>query len=91
MTIEFSIIGDGTNVEVSLIDNDGFPVDRVYTADHQGGLHYGEEQGAPIRARDLFEWVETSWAPPVIGGRYAHLHPYWREREEKRKQRLYGN
>jgi hypothetical protein len=87
MIIEFSIIGDGTNVEVSLIDNDGFLVDRIYTADHQGGIHYGDDQKVSISARQLFEWVEDSWAPPVIGGKFGHLHPYWHERAERRKAR----
>ena len=90
MRIEFSTIGDGTNVEVSLIDNDGFAQDRVYTADHKGGLHFGDDQKVPVSARQLFEWVEDSWAPPVIGGRYGKYHPYWTEREEKRKQREAG-
>ena len=86
MRIEFQTIGDGTNVEVSLIE-DISTLDRIYTADHKGGLHYGEERGVPIRVADLFEWVEESWAPPIIGGRYGRFHPYWHEREEKRKQR----
>ena len=87
MRIEFSTIGDNTNIEVRLIDNDGFTEDRVYTADHQGGLHFGDDQSVPVNARQLFEWVEDSWAPPIIGGRYGKSHPYWTEREEKRKQR----
>jgi hypothetical protein len=95
MKIEFAIIGDGTNVQVLLLEDLGFlgtehvetPIDRIYTADHQGGLHFGEDRGVPISARDLFEWVESCWAPPVIGGRYAYLHPYWAERAEARKRR----
>ena len=92
MKIEFSSIGDGTNVQVLLIDrlDAGEPpaeavIDRVYTADHQGGIHYGEERGVPISARQIFQWVEESWAKPVIGGRYGHIHPYWAEREAKRE------
>jgi hypothetical protein len=81
MRIEFSNLG--TNVEVCLIDDVGV-VDRVYTADHQGGLHYDE---VPISARNLFNWVEESWYPPIIGGKYAGFHPYWHERAEKRRQR----
>jgi hypothetical protein len=60
-------------------------IDRIYTADHAGGVHYSEDRGIPINARQLFQWVEESWAKPIIGGRYGHLHPYWTEREEKRK------
>jgi hypothetical protein len=33
----------------------------------------------------LFQHIEESWAKPIIGGRYSALHPYWHEREEKRK------
>ena len=87
MKIEFGTIGDGTNIEVSLIDNDDLPLDRVYTADHRGGLYFDEERGVSVNAANLFEWVEDCWAKPIIGGRYGHLHPYWHEREEKRKQR----
>ena len=90
MRIEFSTIGDNTNIEVRLIDNDGFTEDRVYTADHKGGLHFGDDQKVPVSARQLFEWVEDSWAPPIIGGRHSKYHPYWTEREEKRKQREAG-
>lgn len=84
MKIEFSTIGNDTNVEVRLIDDDGFTEDCIYTADHQGGIHYGDDQKVPISARQLFEWVANSWAPPVIGGKFSHLHPYWTERAEKR-------
>ena len=87
MIIEFSIIGDGTNVEVSLIDDDNLPVDRFYTADHKGSIHYDDDRKVPISARQLFEWVEDNCTPPVIGGKYGHLHPYWTERMEKRKAR----
>lgn len=94
MKIEFATVGDGTNVEVLLIEclDAGWPpaeavVDRAYTADHRGGIHYGEERGIPINARQLFQWVEESWAKPIIGGRYAALRPYWTERQEKRKAR----
>lgn len=83
MRIEFEDLG--TNVEVLLIDDIG-TVDRIYSADHQGGLHFDEERKVPISARDLFNWVEEFWAIPVIGGKYGYLHPYWRERAEKRKR-----
>jgi hypothetical protein len=94
MIIEFAIVGDGTNIEVLLIDrlDAGEPpaeavVDHIYTADHKGGIHYGDDQKVPVSARQLFEWVEDSWYPPIIGGKYSNLHPYWTERAEKRKAR----
>ena len=90
MRIEFATVGDDTNVEVNLIEDlggDEVRVDQIFTADHQGGIHFGEDRGQPIHARYLFQWVEESWAPPIIGGRYGHLHPHWHEREEKRKAR----
>ena len=95
MRIEFSLIGDGTNAQVELIEELSpgceSTVDRVYSEDHQGGIHFGEDLfGIPVSARQLFEWVEDSWAPPVIGGKYAYLHPYWHEREEARTRRGAG-
>ena len=86
MVIDFATIGDGTNVECRLLDDIG-AIDRIYTADHQGGIHYGEDRGIPISARELFQWVEETWAAPIIGGKLGHLHPYWHERAEKRKLR----
>jgi hypothetical protein len=88
--IEFGVIGDGTNVQVSLLEDLGgveVVADRLYTADHQGGIHYGEDRKVPISARGLFAWVDGSWADPIIGGRYASAHPYWAEREAARKRR----
>src|ERR1019366_1706335 len=72
MIIEFAIVGDGTNIEVLLIDrlDAGEPpaeavVDHIYTADHKGGIHYGDDQKVPASARQLFEWAEDSWHPPT--------------------------
>jgi hypothetical protein len=86
MKIEFQTVGNGTNVEVLLIDDFGV-YDRAYSADHQARFHYPEDRGIPINARQLFQHVEETWAPPFIGGRYGRFHPYWAEREEKRKAR----
>jgi hypothetical protein len=83
MRIEFASIGNGANVEILLLDDFGVR-DRVYSADHTGCFQYGE---TPINARQLFQFIEETWAKPIIGGRYGHLHPYWNEREEKRKAR----
>ena len=63
MKIEFRTCGDGTNIEVLLVENLGgaeIVVDRIYTADHAGGIHYGQDQGVTISARQLFEWVKAS-------------------------------
>jgi hypothetical protein len=91
MKIEFSVANtDGTNVEVLLIEELGgaeVVADRIWTSEHRGGLHFGEEHGVPVSARGLFQWVEEVWEKPVIGGRYSALHPYWSEREERRKAR----
>lgn len=81
MRIEFTDLGQ--NVEVKLID-DLSTIDTIFTADHKGGLHYDE---VPVSARDLFNWVEEGWYPPIIGGKYGYLHPYWAERKLRRKQR----
>jgi hypothetical protein len=81
MRIEFN--DWGTNVEVLLLDDLGV-CDRAYTADHQARFHYPEDRGIPINARQLFQWVEETWAPPIIGGRHSALHPYWVEREGKK-------
>ena len=94
MRIEFSYCGNGTNTEVRLVEDlawaDGetlfeSTVDRIYSADHAGGFHYPEDRGIPINARQLFQTVEETWAPPIIGGRYSALHPYWEERRQRAK------
>ena len=86
MRIEFATCGNGTNVEILLLDDLGVR-DRAYSADHTGRFQYGEDRGIPINARQLFQHVEETWAPPIIGGRYGRFHPYFAEREEKRKAR----
>ena len=85
MRIEFQNCGDGTNVEILLLDDLGVR-DRAYSADHKGGIHYPEDRGIPINARQLFQHIEESWAKPIIGGRYGHLHPYWAAREARKPQ-----
>ena len=83
MKIEFASIGDGTNIEVLLIDEIGTR-DSFYSSDRQVGFHWDK---VPVHAKQLFQTLEEGLAPPVIGGRFAKFHPYWREREEKRKAR----
>jgi hypothetical protein len=97
MIIEFSYVGNGTNIGVFLIDrlDAGWPpaeavVDRIFTADRQARFHYPEERGIPVNARQVFQAVEETWAPPIIGGRYGRFHPYFAEREEKRKAREFN-
>ena len=82
MRIEFATIGDGTSVEVRLLEDLGgteVVSDRIYTADHQGVLHFG----VPLSARGLFRLLEKGCRPPVIGGKFAAYHPYWAERRKK--------
>ena len=80
MRIEFSTCGNGTNVEILLLDDLGVR-DRAYSADHTGRFQYGE---TPINARQLFQHIEEFWAKPIIGGRYSVHHPYWEERRKVR-------
>ncbi len=85
MKIEFSDMG--TNVEVRLLENLGGQdavKERIYTNDHQAGIWFGEDLGVTVNAADMFEWVLTCWSPPTIGGKYAYLHPYWHELEQKK-------
>ena len=70
----------GANVEVTLVDDDGFTVDKIYTQDHKAGLHFDEERHVSIRARGLFQWIEQCWAPPIIAGRLGCMHPYWKRK-----------
>jgi hypothetical protein len=30
-----------------------------------------------------FRDLETVMQPPIIGGQFAHLHPYWNERKKR--------
>ena len=99
MRIEFSYVGNGTNSAVRLVEDltsvDGVAsfestVDHIFTADRQARFHYPEDRGIPVNARQLFQTVEETWAPPIIGGRYGRFHPYFAEREEKRKAREFN-
>ena len=86
MRIEFATIGDGTSVEVRLLEDLGgteVVSDRIYTADHQVRIHFGVNFGVPLSARGLFRLLEKGCRPPVIGGKFAAYHPYWAERRKK--------
>jgi len=83
MKIEFSDCG--TNVEVRLIDDIG-TVDRFYTACSRFPFCMVPGSSACDYTQTFYD-LEDVLAPPVIGGRYSALHPYWAERAEKRKAR----
>jgi hypothetical protein len=90
MKIEFAVVGDGTNVEVRLSEElSGCEVtkDRFYTQQHQ--LQICARPGKPeyMLCEKFFIYLEEVLPLPVIGGRYAHLHPYWQEREARKKKR----
>jgi hypothetical protein len=94
MKIEFAAVGDGTNVEVLLIDclDAGWPpaeavVDRFYTACHQFQICARPSKPEYMSCKQFFMYLEDVLVPPVIGGRYSALHIYWAERAEKRKAR----
>lgn len=75
MRIEFGTIGNGTNVEVMLIDEKepGWGiVDRFYTAAHGFDLQID----APLD-REWFFGLEDVLPKPIIGGQFADFHPYW--------------
>ena len=81
MKIEFSTIGDGTNVQVALLEDLGdieVVKDRFYTKDH----HLNLGGGYRWRSEDTFFRLEDILQPPIIGGKWADHHPYWHEREE---------
>jgi hypothetical protein len=87
--IEFALLGDGTNVEVLLLEDLGgweSVRDRFSTATHQ--FPFCMVPGSPqCDYEETFYDLELVMQPPKIGGRYAWLHPYWHERAEKRRLR----
>lgn len=90
MKIEFSTIGDGTNVQVTLLDSPGSweaVVDRFYTEQHQFQICARPSKPEYMSCEKFFAYLEEVVSKPVIGGKYGYLHPYWHEREEKRKAR----
>ncbi len=87
MKIEFSTLGEGTNIQVALLEMLGeteVVKDRFYTDAH----HLNLGGGYCVKAEDLFLRLEDILPPPIIGGEWGHLHPYWHEREERRKRRV---
>jgi len=91
MKIDFSLIGDGTNIQVSLVEMLGETErvkDRFYTQQHQFQICARPSKPEYMSCEKFFAYMEETAAPPVIGGEYGHLHPYWAEREAARKKRL---
>lgn len=86
MKIEFALAGNGTNVEVTLLDDVG-TVDRFYTVQHQFQICARPSKPEYMPCKQFFAYLEDTLAPPVIGGQYSASHPYWYERSEKRKAR----
>jgi hypothetical protein len=90
MKIEFASIGDGTNIQVSLIEMLGDSEvikDRFYTAQHSFPLCMVKTMNAEEYVQTFYD-LEEVMSKPIIGGCWSHLHPYWAEREERRKRRL---
>ena len=103
MRIEFSTIGDGTNVEVTLFEMLGdaeVVKGRFYSAQHQ--IAFSDDFGAVCRpgwreplitppdnfnVEHIFMVAEVIMDKPIIGGQFAAFHPYWHERKERRNRR----
>lgn len=89
MKIEFASIGDGTNVQVSLMEilGDSEVIrDRFYTAQRKFPFCMVKTMNAEEYVQTFYD-LEEVMRKPVIGGRWAHLHPYWAERQDIRKRR----
>lgn len=94
MRIEFAAIGDGVNVEVYLIDRRGIGeppaeavIDRFCTRQHKLQLGVRPNKPEYMSCEKFFAYLEEVLLPPVIGGSYGHLHPYWEERKTRRRER----
>lgn len=84
MRIEFQTIGDGTNIEVLLIDEiePGLGiVKRFYTCAHGFECRITE----PI-TEEWFVEVYSLCPPPIIGGQFARFHPYWKDHPEQKEK-----
>jgi hypothetical protein len=89
--IEFSTLGDGTNIQVSLIEilGDAEVVnDRFYSSQHFIEKLYLTPRWSMVSCKQVFRDLEGVMQPPIIGGEWGHLHPYWNERSEANKRRL---
>lgn len=90
MKIEFSLIGDGTNIQVALLEMLGETEvvrDRFYSSRHN--FPFCMVPNSPeCDYEETFYGLEEVMGPPKIGGELGHLHPYWAEREAARKKRV---
>jgi len=88
MRIEFSYWPANTEVKlIEDIDEWVRVVDSFYTSAKQvvvAGLPFDRED-RPFDARSTFQLAEELLPKPVIAGEWGHLHPYWHEREQRRK------
>ena len=74
------------NTEIQLVDDDGAVEDRIYTGDKEIKItQYLPDDRVDMEL--LFYFLEGVLAPPIIGGDWAPHHPYWAEREAKKKRR----
>jgi hypothetical protein len=81
MRIEFSYWP--ANTEVKLIEDDGRVKDTFYTATRK--FPFCMVPNSPqCDYEQTFRDLESVMGPPVIAGEWAHLHPYWHEREQRR-------
>jgi hypothetical protein len=90
MKIEFSTIGDGTNVRIALLEELGgsdTARDSFYTRQHQFTICARPDKPEYMSCEQFFAYLEEVLPFPIIGGKYGHLHPYWVERGKKREQR----
>ena len=90
MKIEFGIIGDGTNIQVLLLEELGGSEllrDRFYSRDHQLQICARPSKPEYMSCERFFAYLEETLSAPIIGGKYGAQHPYWQERLEKRQRR----
>ena len=66
-----------TNREVMLIDDLGIRA-SFYTQATEADI-LGKCAIVPPNCTQNFKLLEASLPPPVIGGHFAPLHPYWEE------------
>ena len=88
MRVEFATIGNGTNIQVSLLEMLGdteVVTDRFYSAQHQFRLEMEMDEALAAWDSYCFPVLEDLMLSPIIGGSFSHLHPYWEERRKRRE------
>ena len=88
MRIEF--VAGQVNTEIVLFENldseTEVQKDRIFTSNK--GFNLTEWLlDRPATVEPLFYSLESVLPPPVIAGDWAAHHPYWAEREAKKKRR----